>query len=240
VRLRGGVEHWDEVYLRFRRPGGFEQPGPWTFAGYHSHLARHFYTKHELIRFGSKPFLLVTSEDQEAGVGWRGVIQHWFDLTAAKLEPVFGLSVETSDSGVPNRIALHSSGSVVSLESTPVERITVACEVTFEYPFPAWPDNLGSRSAEAVYTRRGGEFVFDATLSKTRKIEIDKFCSFNTEQRPSNEDLLRYTLPQLEKLAAGANGERKEWLKGFLAQCGNTPEKREIQAILSRPMPKGK
>ena len=138
------------------------------------------------------------------------------------------------------RIGLHSRGRVVSLESTPVERITVACQVRFEYPFPAWPDDLGSRSAEAVYTRRGGGFVFDAALSKTPKAEIDKLCGFNTEQRPSNEDLLRYTLPELKKVAAGANGERKDWLKGFLAQCGNTPEKREIQAVLSRPPPKGK
>lgn len=173
-------------------------------------------------------------------MGWRGVIQHWFDLAAAKLEPVFGLSVVTIDSGVPNRIALRSRGRVVSLESNPVERITVACEVTFEYPFPAWPDDLGSRSAEAVYTRRGGEFVFDAALSKMPQKEFDKLCSFNTEQRPSNEDLLRYTLPELKKVAAGANGEHKQWLKEFLADCGNTPEKREIQAVLSRPSPKGK
>jgi hypothetical protein len=99
VLLRGGVEHWDEVYLRFRRQGGLEQPGPWTFAGYYSGIPRQVESKHELIRFGSRPYLLITSELQQAGVGRRGVIQDWLDLTAAKLEPVFFLSVETSDAG---------------------------------------------------------------------------------------------------------------------------------------------
>jgi hypothetical protein len=238
VLLRGGIGHWQEVYLRFRRPAGLDQPGPWTFAGYFLNTLRPIDSKHELIRFGSKPYLLVTSEQQQAGVGWRAVDQTWIDLTAARLQPVFELTVEDYDS-VPLSIGLRSTGYVVSLDATPVERITVAYDVRFEFPFPATGD-LGSRSGQAVYTRRGDRFVFDAALSKTPKAEIDKLYRFDTEQRPSNEDRLRYTLPELKKIAAGADAGHKAWLKEFLAECGNTPEKREIQALLSSRSPKGR
>jgi hypothetical protein len=48
------------------------------------------------------------------------------------------------------------------------------------------------------------------------------------------------TLPELKKVAASPAGGRKEWLKEFLAKCASTPEKREIQALLSNPASKGK
>ncbi len=234
VLLRGGNSHWEEVYLRFRRPGGPELPGPWSFAGCYSNVLRQYEPKHELIRFGSKPFLLISGTQQDAGVGWRGVEQAWFDLTTAKLEPVFDLLIEGANSGQPDRIGLHSRATIVSLESKPVERIKVTYYVDFVYPFPTVDNDLGSRSAGAVYTRRGGRFVFDAALSKTSEVEINKLYNFYPEQGPSNEDFLRYLLPQLKKVASGANADRKAWLKGFLANCKDTPEKREVQDLLAR------
>jgi hypothetical protein len=233
--LRGGIIGWEEVFLRFRRSGSPDEPGPWRLAGHYSNLARQVKPRHELVQLGGGPYLLLTRESQEVGVGWRSVDQIWFDLTAKTFEPVFYLAIEDADSGLMGRVALHSRTKVLSFESQPVERITVAYEVGFGYPFLSAADNgLGSRSAKAVYVRRGAKFVFDAGLSDTPEAEIDKLYNFYVDHLPSNEDLLRYLLPRLKEVASGTNKEHIDWLKNFLTLCEDTPEKRQILARLSR------
>ena len=154
------------------------------------------------------------------------------DLTLPKFESVFSLTTQGHYSGNPDRVGLETHVSVVSMESDPTERIQVVYGVRFTHQ----GETLGYRSDEAVFIRRGENFVFDASRSKTPKADIDNIYGLE-DDHPSNEDYLRYLLPELKKIAAGPPSELKDWLKRFLETCGNTAEKREIQAAIDRSTP---
>ena len=216
-----------EVYLRFRRQSGPDNPGPWTFAGYYSPLVKYFEPRHRTVRFGTKPFLVVTQQGA-SGSGLSSEVEDWMDLTLPKFQPVFSLATEGHREGSPNRIGLETNGSVVSMASDPVEGFQVVYGVRFMHE-REW---LGYRVDTAVYVRRGENFVFDADRSKISKADIDNIYGLE-DDHPSNEDYLRYLLPELKKIAAGPENETKDWLKRFLKECENTVEKREIQALLT-------
>ena len=84
-----------------------------------------------------------------------------------------------------------------------------------------------------MYVRRGERFSFDATLSKTPEAEIENLYNVGYDH-PSNEDYLRYLLPEFKKIVTGPASEMKEWLERFLKECGNIAEKRELQALLTK------
>jgi hypothetical protein len=52
-----------EVYLRFLRQSGPDNSGPWIFGGYYSPLVKYFEPTHRTLRFGNKPFLVITEQD---------------------------------------------------------------------------------------------------------------------------------------------------------------------------------
>lgn len=216
-----------EVYLRFLRQSGPDNSGPWTFGGYYRPLVKYFEPRHRTLDFGKKPFLVVTRQGA-SGSDWASEIEDWMDLTRAQFEPVFSLTAQGHYSGLPDRVGLETNALVVSTEFDPAERIQVAYEARFTHD----GETLGIRSDSAVHVRRGEKFVFDASRSKTPEADIDNIYDIDIDH-PSNEDYLRYLLPELKKIAAGPPSELKDWLKRFLETCGNTAEKREIQALLT-------
>ena len=216
-----------EVYLRFLRTSGPDNPGPWTFGGYYSPLVKYFEPRHRTLRLGKKPFLVVT-EQGVSGSDWSSEVEEWMDLTLPEFEPVFSLTTQGRYSGNPDRVGLETRASVVAMESDQAERIQVVYGVDFMHQ----RETLGQRSDEAIYIRRGDEFVFDASRSKTAEADIENIYGFE-EDHPSNEDYLRYLLPELKKIAAGPESDSKDWLRRFLEVCENTVEKRDIQKTLT-------
>jgi hypothetical protein len=170
----------------------------------------------------------VVTEQGVSGSDWASEVEVWMDLTLRKFKPVFSLTTQGHYSGNPDRVGLETHAAVVSMESEPAERIQVVYGVDFTHR----GETLGYRSDEAVYIRRGEDFVFDASRSKTPEADIDNIYGLE-DDRPSNEDYLRYLLPELKKIAAGPQNELKDWLKRFLEVCDDTAEKREIQALLT-------
>jgi hypothetical protein len=226
--LRHGLA-MPEVYLRFLRERGTGTTAPWKFGGYYSPLVKYFEPRHRMLRFGMKPFLVVTRQGI-SGSGWSSEIDDWIDLTTEKFEPVFSLTTKGHYSGEPDDVGLDTAALVVSTEPSPVEWIQVAYTARFSHSGKAF---RSFRSDNAVYVRRGEGFVFDATRSKTPRADIDNLYDINFDQ-PSREDYLRYLLPDLKKIAAGRAGDLKDWLTRFLATCENTREERELELLLHR------
>ena len=216
-----------EVYLRFLRKSGPDNPAPWEFGGYYSPRIKYFEPRHRTVRFGNKPFLVITQQGV-SGSDWSSEVDEWMDLTLPKFESVFSLTTQGHYSGNPDRVGLETNALVVSTESKPAERVQVA----YEARFTVGGETIDIRSDSAAYIRRGDEFVYDASRSKTPEADIDNIYNLE-DDRPSNEDYLRYLLPKLMEIAAGPQSELKDWLKRFLKESDNTVEKREIQALLT-------
>jgi len=91
-----------------------------------------------------------------------------------------------------------------------------------------------------VYERRTNEKTFTVrsaysgadrrTTISTRDFEelADPFSGL------SNEKLLIYALPGLQKIAAGSDPEAKEWLHSILDKAKDTPEKRALLVTLTK------
>lgn len=216
-----------EVYLRFLRNSGPDNAGPWEFGGYYSPPVKYFEPRNRTLRFGTKPFFVVTRQGA-SGSGLSSEVEDWMDLTLPKFEPVFSLTAQGHYSGLPDRVGLETFAFPVSTENDSAERIQIA----YQASFTCNGETFAIRSDSATYIRRGEKFVFDASRSKTPEADIDNIYNFG-DDLPSNEDYLRYLLPQLKEIAAGPQSETRDWLKRFLEECDNTAEKREIQALLT-------
>ena len=233
IRAAGG--DLGEVYLRYRGPSGPEAPGPWTFAGFYSNGSRTYDTRHEVIRFGSKPFLVVTANEHYGSIP-DAAVQRWFDLTGPRFEPVLRLRLKgESDSFPLDHVIVSSSAMILKLEPEPVERITVIDHLTFEIPVLG-ADALGSVEAEVTYAPRNG--IFEVETAKpflpNDQALFPLFEIWRNTRNVASDDALHFLLSKLKAIASGTNTEQRDWLKDFLAGCKDSPEKREVEELLSK------
>jgi len=216
-----------EVYLRFFRQGGLTDRVPWRFGGYYSPLVKYFEPRHRTFRLGTKPFFAVTQQGV-SGSGVSSEIEGWIDLTLPTLKPVLRITSKGYWSSPPEGISMETSGHVVATESAPTERIEVFYSATLTHNEKL----LANRSTKATYTRRGRNFAFDADRSNVSEAEVEKIYDVG---EATNEDYLRYFLPDLKRVATGKDAELKQWLKEFLEGSKDTTETRELLELLRKP-----
>jgi len=115
-------------------------------------------------------------------------------------------------------------------------------EVTTEIQFFATDNgarlDMGSASYTGTYQRSQGQKVFSlrsacADPKPYAPISIRQFQRLDSLEKPfSNEEILFYILDSLKRIASGPDKPEKRWLRKFVAQCKDTPEKRALQALL--------
>jgi len=217
-----------DVYLRYRKPDGPERPGAWKFAGQFETMQRYYESQHEVKYIGRKPYFLATSQGV-SGSDWGSQIEHWFDLALPEFEPVFSHTIEYSYSGFPDRVRYQISG-YINVVEMPIEQI----QVNYTARFEAHGD-LAVIEYNPVYRRRGNRFVFDQQKSKVVEKDLDALLGGTDLMSPTNEEFLHLLIQPLKEVASAKYEglkEQHDWLVRFLAQCNDTPEKRELQALL--------
>jgi hypothetical protein len=95
---------------------------------------------------------------------------------------------------------------------------------------------LGDVSLEATYVRRTGpEFVIQsARLQFGASIPTGDFQGL-AGIFPSDELLIRYSLPQMMKIASGDDAKQKECVRDYLSHASDTPEKKRVLDLLAKP-----
>lgn len=218
-----------EAFLRYRPAGG----DAWQYLGAYQPFVKYFKPEHRMVQFGSKPFLVVTSQGV-AETGLSSKIENWFDLTRQKFEPVFSFPSEGSYSPLPSGIALVTRGAVAALQTQPMERITVRYHVRF-MAIHAKEDEmpLVERSDRVVYVRTSaGDFKEDESLSTATKREVEAFYDLNGESLAKNE-FLKFNFKALSEIAGAPNDQRRAWLSAFLQHCPRTAEARKLTTLLA-------
>jgi hypothetical protein len=214
-----------EMYLRFLETGATQ----WQFAGLFSPYVKYFEPRHELVKFGKKPFLLVTGQGY-SGSGVSTELQSWMDLTGSDLKPVFRFTRKGYISMNGFDVSREVYANVISLETEPDERITIARGVRFIFEGSPKVLSLGMISGRSVYTRQpDGKFAFDP-IHSAAPAEAEELYE---HLELTHEDFLRYDIEHLKRFASGPDGPEKRWLRKFLTECENTAEKRALEALLS-------
>lgn len=219
-------------YLRFQQ----DAKSAWRLTGQFEAYVKNHPVRHELFRFGGKPFLKVSMQGM-SGSGLDSEFEDWFDLTLRSFEPVFGVTVQ----GFHMRVGFGPSSKLKTVVRSQVldggvEEIQVSAVVQFSL---RGEQDLGSETFTGVYRRGLGQRKFSfvsatwrgAAMSET---EFSRVANI-PEEGPSNEKLLVYAFDGLKRVAAGKDVGAKNWLRFALTQCKDTPERRTLLGLLGKP-----
>jgi hypothetical protein len=227
VIIRGGTLSIE--YLRYLK----DPKVGWRFAGENNALQRNSPSHHEVVRLGDKPFLAISSDHSQVGVAIEEVHEDWFDLTQADFEPVFSGTVDGSQWRFGLGVGRTMHATINPSLSTGRERIDVLLDVQF--------DGVGC-DQKALYL---GNYERAANEKKFTLRDVHLLPGTGTPISPkdfedlanpfsglSNERLLVFALPGLEKIAVSSDPQAREWLRSILDHAANTPEKRVLLDLL--------
>jgi hypothetical protein len=194
---------------------------------------KYFRPEHHFIRFGAKPFLIVT-EQGGAGTGLSSATELWIDLTAPEFEPLLYFTSRGDYRPLPDGISSTVHGIVTSMSVEPVERITVAMSITFWRAGPGEDRlELGGRRDTAVFSRAsGGDFELLPKESTATASQIEDFYN-DIDSAYSPEEFVTFNFKGLQSLA-GRNADARAWLAKYLSSCPNTAGVRQLKALLAR------
>ncbi|HEX4232161.1 MAG TPA: hypothetical protein VHZ07_26070 [Bryobacteraceae bacterium] len=222
--VQGDMPVYD-VYLRFEKGS----KGDWDFAGEYGVNIRNHPRRHEITRVRGTPFLRV-SRQGVYGSGVDSEIEDWIDLTQPDFNPVFSFTVQGHDSEYASGIGRE----IYTIASPTRTGIDLILDVVFSGP----DVDLGHAEYVGTYTRsRGPKFSLQTVRTSDGSPTISNKDFENLSEIDSDlteEQLLVYTLPRLKEIASGQDKDAKDWLKGILDHCKDTPEKRTLLDLLSK------
>lgn len=229
--IRGGQFSYTVEYLRYLQ----DSKRGWQFAGENSAFQRNSPSHHRLMKIGGKPFLAISSDHSQNGVAIQQVREDWFDLTQKSFDPVFSVTVDGGESRFSYGVARTLHAACVLSQAPGLERIELTLTVHFDgVRFDQEATYLGvyeRHTNEKRFTvRRAYSGADHRTMISTKDFEelADPFSGM------SNEKLLIYALPGLQKIATGADPEAKEWLESVLSFAKDTPEKRALLELIKK------
>jgi hypothetical protein len=125
LTIRGGELSHVIEHLRYLR----EPKEGWRFAGEIIAEGHYEAGTHRIIRLGSKPFLIVSTDRSQNGMSIQQKWEEWFDLTLADLDPAF--SFTTDGSSMPFGFAVwRDFKSRLVFSATPAaERVNVTLDM---------------------------------------------------------------------------------------------------------------
>ena len=229
--IRGGDFSYTVEYLRYCQ----DSMGAWRFTGGYSASKRNGPSHHEVMRFGGKPFLKVSSNRDQAGGAIVQQLEEWFDLTQPDFEPVFSFTPDGSEGrfGLGVSRSIHARTSLS--QASGVERIDLFLDVHFE--------GIGldlEAACAGIYERTSNATKFTlriaySGLARRTTIPTEDFAELaDPFEGPSNEKLLIYALPGLQKIATGSDPAAKTWLESILESAEDTAEKRSLMEMLAK------
>lgn len=231
VIIRGGDLSYTVEYLRYLQ----DPKGGWQFAGEYSAFKKDGPSNQEVTRVAGKPYLRISSNHSQFGVSISDEREDWFDLTQPSLEPVFSFTAEGGEGRFGMGVGRTIQSQCTLSNAAGVERIQLILSVHFNGP------GLNLESIYlGIYDRRPNEksFVLRNAYSGLDRRTVMSTKDFEELADPfsgvSNEKLLGYALPGLEKIATGSDPDAKGWLNSVLKYAKDTPEKQTLLKLLAK------
>jgi hypothetical protein len=231
VIIRGGDFAATVEYLRFLNG----PKGGWKIGGENNAFQRTSPSHHKVVRLGNKPFFMISSDHSQNGMATQQVLEDWFDLTQPDFKAVLSITVDGAEGrfGLGVGRSIHARPSLG--QSAGSERVTLILNVQFQ--------GVGLRqdaSYVGVYERHTDEkkFILRSAYSGLDRSTPMATTDFEELADPfsgiSNEKLLAYALPGLQKIAGGSDSDAKNWLRSVLDNAGDTREKRLLLGALTK------
>jgi hypothetical protein len=218
-----------DVYLRFEKG----ETGEWRVTGkYYANVWDGNPHRHEIVRAGSTQFLLVSTHGGH-GSGLDEEMEDWLDLSRPSFEPVFSYAVRGHEDAMGFGISREIEA--VAHANSPTE---IELGLTIYFSYSSGDLALGRFEFFGNYSRAlGGTFALQSVRSGYQPSPITKrdFEAFVRVGGASEAQEIKYALPRLKEIASGKNDEAKQWLRHILGRISDTPEKRTLLELLTKP-----
>ena len=251
-------------YLIFERINSSSGKVHWRLIGHIDHdFNRYQMASHRIVRaFGRNWFVLRGQEGSGSGYYLYG--ETWFEVGPDGIKAVLNYSADGyTDPGLGG-LKWELKGQPLAFRRVHKTRVI---RLGFEIQYAARGfgksdfkmNFVVKRHADYVWDKESGEFVFDSHHSTISEREMNGVANIGDEPSEENggttigqtsffsglkgfvgggfEIFLRLNIKRLEKIAQGPNNSSKEWLREFLKECDDVPEKLPLEKSFANQLP---
>lgn len=227
----------------------------WKLLGHVDHdFNKYEMSRHRVEHTGKNSWLVIRTQEG-SGTGFALYSETWYQVTSGGIKPV--LSYPSDGHTYPGSLGVSREFKVqpIGLNSN-----SIALHYTVNYSASMFDERASRRRFINTHRLRfkwdeaAAEFVFDANKSAVSPGEIAAIAniasedeepaatkvgntSFYSEAKSFSghgyEVFVKNNVAALMKIAKGRNTGAKDWLRHFLEQCDDSPEKRTLSAVLS-------
>lgn len=216
-------------YLLFTQATDRQVNPQWRLLGHIDHdFARYREPEHSIVRSDGRNWLVVKVQ---VGSGSGFALYH---------DRLFFVD----NTGIKEKLQVPSSGFLSTCCGYPTRTFTAQItkarmshhdafvEVEFLVKYSMANVQLWQKKQRAIYKTdaRNNALVLDRTRSALTAEEIAAI--YNADEF-NDTSLIKYNHEELTRIAKGAAGDRKEWLRHFLNQAEPSPEKKQLQKFLN-------
>ena len=249
-------------YLAFKRARKSSGQRPlWKFLGHVDHdFNKYEWSRHRVLKADGQNWLVIRGQEG-SGSGFALYGETWYEASEKGLRPVLHYPAEGHTYPWPSGLSRQFKAQIIvpPRPAGQAKTLTIEYEVTYsalDYIRDA-PRSISFSNrhhARYVWNETLREFVFDADESNISEREIGTIANIEPEEEEASvqigqtnfysdkksfvgggyEVFLKYNLARLMRIATGRDLARKEWLRQFLKECDETPEKQALESALEK------
>lgn len=227
----------------------------WKLLGHVDHdFNKYEMSRHRVEHTGKNSWLVIRAQEG-SGTGFALYSETWYQVTSGGIKPV--LSYPSDGHTYPGSLGVSREFKVKPIG---LNLNSIALHYTVNYTASMFDERASRRRFINIHRLRfkwnetAAEFVFDANKSEVSPGEIAAIANIASEdEEPSAakvgntsfyaeaksfaghgyEVFVKNNVAALMKIARGRNIGAKDWLRHFLDECDDSPEKRTLSTALS-------
>lgn len=219
---------WGWQYLIFSNRGE-----EWVFLGNVDYL--HSYgPEHRIVTKGPQDLVhrkkedgawLVIKSDDFHGTGASLYKERWWDLSGDKLREALVYAVEGYVTGWGMVFDRDFGSKILGFDRYPRDQIRLYMAfwaIYYDGLENQYPDDVlfaVAKRVTYVWDQASGRFIIDPQLSEMTQEQVDGLY------KDDSTGFLKHNLDELKKLASSKDESKRAWLKRFLVDCSDGPEK---------------
>lgn len=242
-------------YLIFGRTAN---PRKWIFYGYVDHdFNRYEMTSHKFVGIGNKKWLAIRGQEG-SGTGYVLYGETYYEISKRGVQPVLRYLSEGHTYPWPDGLGREFKTKPILTKKNNKELfVTIRYKVTYQTTdyineeFRTLLTNTHHLSYK--WSRKEKEFVYNKSKSDVTEYDIDIIANVESEENSGEtiggstfysskksfvgsgyEFFLKHNVARLMKIAKAGNAKLKDWLRKFLDECDNIPEKKKLIEALRK------
>jgi hypothetical protein len=241
-------------FLVFRKVGR-----AWTVVGHVDHnFNRYQMARHRVVRFSGKPWLLIRGQEG-SGSGFSLYSETWYQVSQSGIRSVLSYPVAGTTYPWPAGLAREFKAQTITDSKSSGDLVLryIVSYIKLDYNSNK-PSNfmINEHRVRFKWNKKTKSFKFNPARSDVSEAEISAIANIEDEKSSAGKTLgsmkfysgtenkawvgggyevfLKYNLGSLMKVASDKNNKDREWLRLFLNDCHDIPEKRALTAALER------